>query len=397
MKKSCKRIDITSQKTIEPYIKECLIRHRKRYSLQRLLRRLFNSTDNELERLKLKDYATVSKFSSKLSKIVAESIKRRAIPRFTPIISIRADKTTGKERLIGAEPAMQQFYDYVAVGACGELWKRRFVRQQCSSLPGRGQVYGMRMIRGYIQKDNRQVRYAKSHNLRYTRKCKYFVKMDIRKCYPSADREVLLNLLTRNIGNEDIIYLWKCLLDSYGRAKTPNGDPYTGILIGALPSQWAAQFLISYIYRFVMETGGASHMVMFMDDMLLMGPNRRKLKRLVSKTVNLVRDKLHMEIKPTWSIRKIDECGIDMMGYVVHANGKVTMRTRNFIHSRRLLMRMEHGRFGVRSAQRLVSYKGFFTNSDSSKAFRKYEAERRFKRAQRMLARKARAENESLL
>lgn len=387
MKKSCKHIDITDPDEIVFFVYDCLMRHKKRRAMRTMLKKAVQMTGEENNALLENNYPVVGAIAYRLAEYIADAIRTHNVPKFVPVIKKREDKTSGKERLIGREPALQQFFDYVAVYGCAELWQRKLVIQQCSSLKNRGQTYGMNLIKHYVDKDNRQVRYAKSHNLRYTRQCKYFVKLDIKKCYPSVDKKVLLERLEHDIGNENILYLWQCLLDSYGRAITPDGKPYTGLMIGALPSQFAAQLLISNIYRFIMESGQAAHCVIFMDDILIIGPNRRELKKLVGSVTTYAKDELHLTIKPNWHIRKIDDFSIDMMGYVVHSNGKVSMRTRNFLHARRLFLRAGRGKFGIRSAQRLVSYKGFFDHSCSSKAKDKYGAIEKFQQAQNLLSR----------
>ena len=71
-----------------------------------------------------------------------------------------------------------------------------------------------------------------------------------------------------------------------------------------------------------------------------------------------------MTIKPNWHIKKIRDEPIDMMGYVVHASGKLTMRARNFIHSRRLILRVQRRKKMSRMfASRLTSYKGFYIHT----------------------------------
>ena len=234
LKKSCKHIDVTNPETVKPYIRECLCRHKKRGATKKLLLNDFDVTTEEYNRLLDNDAGTIDTIAGKISEYVARKIKTRTIPGFHPIIKIRHDPTTNKERMIGSQPAVQQFFDYVAVRSCEELWKRRLVPQQCSSIKGRGQEYGKNLIRRYILKDNRQINYAKKHGFHYSSDCKYFVKLDIRKCYPSMDKTVVLQLFSRDCGNPDIIYLWKRLLDSYGNTETPDGKPYTGLLIGAL-------------------------------------------------------------------------------------------------------------------------------------------------------------------
>lgn len=376
MKKSCKNIDIKKPDVIEPFIFDCLHRHWKNGKYQRLLHRLGAPAASTPEQL--------HEAAASVARYVAQTIADRSMPQFCPRAWVRADRTTGKPRLIGSESALQQCYDYVAVYACQELWRRRFLGQQCSSIKDRGQLYGTRLIRSYILKDLRASHWAKKHGRRYTPQCKYFCKLDIKKCYPSVDKAILLQLLEHDLGNPDLLYLWQEILAAHGRLNTP--EPYTGLLIGALPSQWAAQYLMSFICRYALSLD-ISHLVTFMDDMVAFGSNRRKLKKSIEELCRYAQEKLHLTIKDTWQIKRLGESSIDMMGFVVHASGKATIRARNFIRSRRLVLRaQERGHLDLRSAKRLTSYKGYYIYSDSERVCQKLKTLPVFKMAQRVIS-----------
>lgn len=380
MKKCCKNIDIKDVNTVKPFIRECIYRHKNKKKFKKLFKAL-NTND-------------LDEAVNKLASLTTSAIRTGTVPIFAPTYCVKLDSTCLKERLIGSETAYQQVFDYIVVRSCEELWRKRIVLQQCSSVKGRGQIYGVKMIRSYIVSDNKAFEYAKSNKLHYSRKCKYFVKLDVRHCYQSINHNILMNLLRHDIKNDDILYLWETLLKSY---KTVDGC--NGLLIGALPSQWAAQFMLSFLYRYAMNNGAVSHMVMFMDDMTLFSGNRRKLKYAVESLIKYASDILGLTIKPNWHIKKLVDCGVDMMGYVVHANGKITIRARNFIHARRLVLRYQRtGTLSYKQAKRLVSYKGFFKYSNCRKVSQQMRMSTVFQKAQSLIGRVERnKKNESLL
>lgn len=395
MKKSCKHIDIKNPEIISPFVLECLNRHWRRKKFRRLICR-FGFTEDEVQGYdESGNLSFLATAAERISDYVAMAIATHTIPKFLPKASIRHDKTTGKIRLIGSETALQQCFDYVAVYACEEMWRRRFLPQQCSSIKGRGQLYGMRLIRSYIKKDIRATRRAKRNRRRYTPKCKYFAKLDVKKCYPSIDKGILLSKIKHDCGNDDLLYLWEEILKSHGRLNVEK--PYAGLLIGALPSQWAAQLMMSFICRYAL-TLDITHLVTFMDDMVVFGSNRRKLKKSIEKLREYAQDELHMTIKDNWQIKQLGETSVDMMGFVIHANGKVTIRARNFIHSRRLILRLhKRGWINAKSARRLTSYKGFFKYSDSRKVCRNIKVHAAFGKAQKVISREEQNQNDGLL
>lgn len=371
MKKKCKHIDITDWQTVLPWVKGCILRHKKRYDFKSLLLRYGCSESDYHTAITTFDYSVFDDTIKRISIDACNHIKSRNLELPPVRIQEKMDKTTGKIRDIGKESAMQQIYDHIAVYSCQDIFNSRMVDQQMSSIKGRGQIAGIKLIKKYITADNRAMAYAKRHNLRYTSKCKYAVKLDIEKCYASADVDIFMRVFEHDCGNQDIIWLWRTLLESH------RVDGNTGFMIGALPSQWACQVLISFIYRKAMtlkyekrkkQRKKISHMVLFMDDMLLFGSNRKQLLSAVRELTRYTKEEIGLTIKPNFMIHKLDDVGIDMMGFVIYRNGKVEMRERNFIKSRRLMLRfLRTGKLVYSQAQRLNSYKGFYKYSDSRK------------------------------
>ena len=382
MKKKCKNIDITDCKTVLPWVSDCIYRHKKRYDFKALLLRHGVTKDEYFAALETYDYSAFDKAIESIAREACGRIKERNLD--LPPVHIRkmTDTTTGKTRDIGKESAMQQVYDHIAVHSCEEIFRCRMVEQQMSSIKGRGQIKGVQLIRKYITKDNGSIRYAKRHGMKYGSKCKYHVKLDIRKCYPSANMEIFMKLLEHDCANGDIIWLWRTLLESH------RTEGYTGFMIGALPSQWACQLMLSCIYRKAMSIAktrrgkkirSVTHMVMFMDDMLLFGSDRQALLEAVREIITYAKEALGFEIKQNFHIKELETEGVDMMGFIVYRNGKTKMRGRNFIRSRRLMLRfIRTGRLVLPQAKRLISFKGFWKYSDSRRAGRELKTNKIF-------------------
>ena len=416
----CKNIDIKDVNTVLPYVEDCIRRHWKRHDFRDLLAS-HGMKRNDYYMLKDMEEAysiggipqeSQADFMKRLGEKRTEyhkAVKSIAIdacerirsrkPGLKPVtIRKRRDGASGKERLIGCESAMQQVLDAIAVGAAMPIFTRRMVPQQASSIQGRGQVYGVRTIRRWIRKDNAAMRYAKRHRLRYTPKCKYFVKLDIEKCYGSARKDIFMRLFKHDCGNDDLIWLWDYLLSTHAV------DGNKGFMIGALPSQWGAQYMLSFAYRYVKNLHftrrgkaikAVSHMIMFMDDMALFSSSRKALKSAVKSLAEYTHKTLGFVIKPTWHIKRLSECGLDMMGFVVHQSGKATIRGRNFIKARRMALRRLAGRRLCRkNAMRIMAYKGFFDNSDSREAAKGYHLKEIFNQAKQLIGAMVRKHNE---
>ena len=394
MKRLCKSTDITDIKTIFLWVWECIIRHKKRFDFKKLLiDHGLSEFDYELA-IASHDYKLWETAVKNISAEAAQNIYEGDLCIRPPKFKTRIDISSGKMRDIGCETAMQQVYDFIAVNASMPVFNRRMVAQQASSVAGRGQIYGVRLIRKWAIANQAGIEYAQRHGYRHANRMKYFVKLDVQKCFPSCRTEYFLCHFERDCGNDDLIWLWKTLLNSH----RVDSD-HKGFMIGALTSQWAAQYMLSFAYHYAMNikkpprrgvsAQAVSHMILFMDDMMLCGSSRRELKKAVEMLVDYMHDEFGLTIKPNWSIRTFtDNCGIDMMGFVVYPSGKIEIRGRDWVKIRRMILRsqIKENKISYKQAKRLTSYKGYLKHSNSRVTTAKYQTLPTFRAAQKIVS-----------
>lgn len=398
MKTKCKHVDIRNPDNLIPAIKDVVFRHCARFDFRNLLFRFGLSQSDYMLYLLSRDKEILEEAIHNIAEECAKRIVQRDLKLRPVEIRIKSDKSTGKIRQIGKESAMQQCFDYIAFYSAKEIFDKRIVPEQASSIPGRGQIYGKNIINNWILKDLDSMRYSEAHKTRYQRKCKYHVKSDVIKCYPSAKLDKFMVLFEKDCGNDDVTWLWYSLLKSH-----QVGD-YHGFMIGSLVSQWACQYMISFAYRHIKslhyERRGrkykyAEHMLVFMDDMLMTGSNRKYLKAAIRELNSYMKDVLGFDLKDNWQIQDIDQDPIDMMGYLLYPDGHVEIRGRDFIKARRLALRYKSqgGFLTMRQCKRILSYKGFFDHSDSRYVRRKYDLDEIFEYAAKKISVEERRQN----
>lgn len=74
-----------------------------------------------------------------------------------------------------------------------------------------------------------------------------------------------------------------------------------------------------------------------------------------------------------------------MMGYVIHADGGVTIRAKIFIRARRTFQRAKK-QMDIDMARRVVSYRGYFINSNSKRIAEKLKVEKIARKAQKLIS-----------
>ena len=335
MRTYCKNVDITNPHVIRPWIDLCIAGKTSRSDFARLLRRYGDSYGIAVE--------------------ITQRIKARRLALAPIRFFNRMDGMSGKMRELGVEEALQICMDYVAVNALMPLFRAKIGHYQCASIPGRGQVYGKKALEKWVNGDP-------EHS-------KYYDQGDVRHCYKSMKAEMIERHLRRDVKNETLIWFVMELVHTH----------INGLSIGSYLSQFLCNYCLSYAYHYASEqlykvrrgvrVRLCYHVLFFQDDIILLGNDKRNLKMAMRRLDQYMRAELGISLKPTHSVKEVTKEAIDMMGYVVH-RGYTTIRARIFIRARRAFLRaakvLQTGaHLSLRASYRVVSYRGFFVNSNT--------------------------------
>lgn len=369
MKRSCKHIDITKVATIRNWVSWCVARHyKKRADFRKLL--VSYGYDEALEGYEEEE--SWWKAIDSISLHIVNMIKNRKLELDPVRITEKVDKNSGKVRLIGCESALQQCMDYVAVFSCEEIWKRRIDTFQASSMPGKGQIYAKNLVRDALKKDNARVEYGKRHKIKYSRKYRYYAKTDIKKDFPSARYPRFIAVFRKDCANEDIVWLWEALLKThrvYYRKSDGSIELYLGFMIGALTSQYAMIYMLSFASRRLRNK--VNFVACFMDDFAILDSIRKRMKDSILDMEKYLYEEFELTLKQNWSIQKIaDDTPIDFVGYRIYPDGKVELRRRNWKKIRRYLLLPF---LTFKQCKTIASLKGMIKNSSSYVIYQDYD------------------------
>lgn len=280
-----------------------------------------------------------------------------------------ADGISGKIRLIGIESVKQQCFEHIIVGMLMPLFNAKIEEHQYASIKGRGQVAGMKRIAQWVINDDWAMKCAIKHREKCSRKTQYFVKLDIKKCFPSMTIEVVMKFFKHDISkNKDLIWAIEEILKWH----IQGGH---GLIIGSLLSQFICNYLMSYVYRYAKslhkirrnkKVKMITYTLFFMDDILLFSSDRRNLKLAVNSIIKYINNELNLKVKPNWHIKNIQQEPVHMMGYVIHSDGYVTIRPRIFLRLRHVYLRARLKRnFGIKFARKIVAYNSYLVHTNS--------------------------------
>lgn len=275
----------------------------------------------------------------------------------------------GKRRDINCPTLTDHLIHWMIIQTVRPLIMRGMYDHTYGSIPGRGIDGARATVERWVQHDST---------------AKYFVKLDIRKFYPSIDQDILFSAYRKIIKDEKYLSVLHTLIRA-----VPSGIP-----IGAYPSQWNGNFYLQPLDHHIVQdlyktrrgkrTNFVRHYLRYMDDMLLIGTSKRDLEKAVREIIRYCREELKIEIKASWEIKliastKIDANGkkivephtapIDICGYRFYKD-HTEARGGIFLHASRLATgiakRLEQeGYVRLVDAEGLVSLCGWFEHADS--------------------------------
>lgn len=217
----------------------------------------------------------------------------------------------------------------------------------CASIKGRGLLYGKRHLDKILVDDRK-----------YT---KYCLKLDVKKFYPSIDKEILKQKFRKRIKDKETLHLIDLIIDSSDE----------GVPIGNFTSQWFANFYLQDLDHYIKEELKVKYYIRYMDDMVLFSNNKKELHK-VKKAIDEFLDKEHLKIKENWQLFKTDSRPLDFLGYRFY-RGYSTLRRGNFLRIKRRAKKIsKKEELNFHDAAAMLSYSGWLKHCDSYNYQQKY-------------------------
>lgn len=226
----------------------------------------------------------------------------------TPRLKLIFDLSCQKERVIHIVPYWPDgLMHQLCVHAMQDVLMRGMYRWSCASVPGRGNKCAGDYVRRALDRDPKGTRYC--------------LKMDIKQYYPSISPRRMIWALARKIKDKRFLKLVYEIMDS---------NPEGGLAIGYYLNQWLANYYLEPLDNFILTLPGVNHYVRNMDDMVLLGPNKKLLHRARREVEAFLNRRLGLRLKENWQVFPVKSRGIDFVGYRFFRH-HTTMRRRNFL------------------------------------------------------------------
>ena len=194
-----------------------------------------------------------------------------------------------KWREIYKLPMKDRIVQHAIMTYCEPIFRESFILDTYSSIKTRGIHLGLKRVKAAL-KDTEYL---------------YCLKLDIHKCYPSLDKEILKKKLNRKFNDKTLQWLFEVIIDSCEK----------GVPIGNYTSQYFNNFYFSDFDHWVKEVKRVKHYFRYCDDIVILGKTKEEL-HLLLKEIQSKMEELHVKLKDNYQVFSIAERGIDFLGYI---------------------------------------------------------------------------------
>lgn len=244
--------------------------------------------------------------------------------------------TDRKQRDLGI-PTLRDHFVHTAVAKILEKYlPKRFYFYACGSLPNRGQTFAVKSVEGYLRK----------------KKPKNCGLADVKKCYKSIKKDVVMWCLRRVFKDEKFLHLNEQILDQMG----------DGLAIGFTVSHWYAHLVLSFIDVAFKREFPNVHLTRYMDNFVLLCNRKRTLHKAIRYLMELA-GRFRLHIKEDWQVFPVKKRMVEFLSYRMDHNKTILRKALMFRMSKRL-RRAKHN-LSVHAARTIMSYYGVLKHCDS--------------------------------
>lgn len=184
-------------------------------------------------------------------------------------------------------------------------------------------------------------------------KTTWVLKGDISKFFANIDHQILKSILGQYIRDEDILWLFGEVIDSF-QAKGKNS---IGLPLGNLTSQLLVNIYMNEFDEFIKRNLKVKYYMRYADDFIVLGGSRLYLVNLIPLISDFLEKRLGLSLNPNKLSIKTYSSGVDFLGWV-HFPGFRVLRTAT---KKRIFRRLKQNQ----ASTTLTSYLGLLKHGNT--------------------------------
>lgn len=221
--------------------------------------------------------------------------------------------------------------------------------------------YSCRIGKGTHKAIYRFRHFGRTVSKNHIRTC-WVLKCDIRKFFANIDHEMLKDILAKDIGDEDVLWLFAQVIDSFNT----EGKPGVGLPLGNLTSQLLVNIYMNDFDQFAKRELKTKYYIRYADDFVILSENRDYLEKLIPEISEFLETKLKLALHPYKVFIKTFSSGVDFLGWVNFLEHRV-LRTST---KKRMLEKLKKNP----KTESIASYFGLLSHGDTQKLYEEIEA-----------------------
>ena len=265
-------------------------------------------------------------------------------------------KEHGKERdIYKSHYFPERIIQWAVLQVISPILLKQFIYDTYSAILGRGIHLALERVTDAIRNDRQGTQYC--------------LKMDVRKYYPSIDRNILIEDYRHLFKDEGL--LWYLELNI-------NEAPDTGILIGNYLSQFGGNFYLSPFDHWIKEVKGVKHYFRYMVDIVILHGSKEFLQELKVEIFDFLEHNRGLKVKDNYQVFPVADRGVDFVGYRIFPDFTLLRKsTAERMKSKMVIMLNKVNNGGELTYSdycRFNSYKGWLQFCNGHRLYQKYLA-----------------------
>lgn len=254
------------------------------------------------------------------------------------------DRSCSKERIITVPKFFpDQILHWVVMLVIEPIITKGMYRFNCGSVPTRGGMEAKRYVERALKDE----------------KIRYVAKLDISKFFNSVKPEYLMAMFRNKIKDEKVLRLINAILENGGDC----------LPIGYYTSQWFSNFFLEGFDHYVKEELKIKKYVRYVDDMVLLDTNKRKLHKAIARMDEYLL-KIGLKLKRNYQVWKVGSRPIDFVGFRFYQDKTVLRKKIFFRLCRRVRNVRKSGYITVHQAQGILSLLGWLSHINAWKFYK---------------------------
>ena len=212
-------------------------------------------------------------FDANLSQLRKDILTQRI--RFDEFTAFRIRDP--KPRTIHAPSLRMRIVHHAILRLCGPHLERVFIEDSFACMPDRGPLAAVQRVQHFC------------------RRAKWYLKVDIQQYFHSIDHEILLAQLSTRFKGHEFLLLLARIVEGF-QSELSSDARHCGLPIGALTSQYFANFYLTIADRWLQRQPECRGPVRYMDDSVCWFETQDAAKQTLRRLTIFLRDELRLTV-----------------------------------------------------------------------------------------------------